>query len=181
MTALGFLLPFGHRHSLLGHPVPAGDCAPLTVGLPRRLSGADPDGVSVFRTRETWLAQGALFTPGGGGVHTAGCSPRPPPAASQRPAPVTPDHDPPRGVSVTRHQQGFTVIHPTPAFPSPVTPGGTGSLGFSLSFAPHRARPGNARQGGDRPGHCLDYVAGISQPPFDVLTHHVRPHVARTT
>ena len=26
--------------------------------------GADPDGVSVFRTRETRLAQGALFTPG---------------------------------------------------------------------------------------------------------------------
>src|SRR5260370_28434674 len=25
--------------------------------------------------------------------------------------------------------------------------------------------PGNARQGGDRPGHCLDYVSGISQPP----------------
>jgi len=28
-----------------------------------------------------------------------------------------------------------------------------------------RAGPGNARQGGDRPGHCLDYVPGISQPP----------------
>src|SRR5204862_4777666 len=47
----------------------------------------------------------------------------------------------------------------------PVTPGGTGSLGFPLSFAPSRAGPGNARQGGDRPGHCLDYVPGISQPP----------------
>ena len=66
---------------------------------------------------------------------------------------------------MTRHQRGFTVIHPTPAFPSPVTPGGTGSLGFSLSSAPSQARPGNARQGGDRPGHCLDYVSGISQPP----------------
>jgi hypothetical protein len=66
---------------------------------------------------------------------------------------------------VTRHQQGFTVIHPTPAFPSPVIPGGTGSSDFSLSFAPRRAGPGNARQGGDRPGHCLDYVPGIGQPP----------------
>ena len=27
-------------------------------------SGADPDEVSMFRTRETRLAQGALFTPG---------------------------------------------------------------------------------------------------------------------
>src|SRR5262249_29511787 len=88
---------------------------------------------------------------------------------------------PPRNVSVTRHQQGFTVIHPTPAFPSPVIPGGTGSLGFPLSFAPHRAGPGSARQGGDRPGHCLDYVSGISQPPSTYslttcdLTSHDRP------
>jgi hypothetical protein len=40
-----------------------------------------------------------------------------------------------RDVSVTRHQQGFTVIHPTPAFPSPVTPGGTGSSGFPWEHA----------------------------------------------
>jgi hypothetical protein len=32
--ARGFLSPFGHRHLLLGHPVPAGDSAFLTVGLP---------------------------------------------------------------------------------------------------------------------------------------------------
>ena len=30
-----FLSPFGHRHSLLGHPVPPGAPAPLTVGRPR--------------------------------------------------------------------------------------------------------------------------------------------------
>ena len=44
-------------------------------------------------------------------------------------------------------------------------PGRNGVPGLSLSFAPSRAGPGNARQGGDRPGHCLDYVPGISQPP----------------
>jgi hypothetical protein len=33
-AALGFLPPFGRRHSLLGHPVPPGDSALLTVGLP---------------------------------------------------------------------------------------------------------------------------------------------------
>ena len=33
-AVVGFLLPFGHRHSLLGHPVPPGSCASLTVGLP---------------------------------------------------------------------------------------------------------------------------------------------------
>ena len=86
-----------------------------------------------------------------------------------------------RAVQRRQLSRGFTVIHPTPAFPSPVTPGGTGSLGFSLSFAPSRAGPGNARQGGDRPGHCLDYVSGISQPPLTYslttcdLTSHDQP------
>jgi len=37
-------------------------------------------------------------------------------------SPVAPDRNPPRDASVTRHQQGFTVIHPTPAFPSPAEP-----------------------------------------------------------
>jgi len=32
----GFLLPFGRRHSLLGHPVPPGASAPLAIGLPPR-------------------------------------------------------------------------------------------------------------------------------------------------
>jgi len=47
-----FLPPFGHRHSLLGHPVPPGDSAPLTVGLPRHHlgGGTDPSGVSTFCT-----------------------------------------------------------------------------------------------------------------------------------
>ena len=119
----------------------------------------------MFRTRETRLAQGALFTPGTAVPAAAGVIPAARlPLSSGQPL-FIPDNDPPRDVSVTRHQQGFTVIHPTPAFPSPVTPDGTGALGFSLSFAPRRAGPGGARQGGDRPGHCLDYVPDISQPP----------------
>ncbi len=35
---LAFLVPFGYRHSLLGHPVPPGNSAPLTIGLPARRS-----------------------------------------------------------------------------------------------------------------------------------------------
>jgi len=135
----------------------------------------------VFRTRETRLAQGALFTPGTAVPSAAGDLPaaRLPLSSSQ--SLFIPDYNPPREVIVTRHQQGFTVVHPIPAFPSPVTPGGTGSSGFSLSFAPRRAGPGGARQGGDRPGHCLDYVPGISQPPSTYslttcdLTSHDHP------
>ena len=49
----GFLSAFAHRHSLLGHPVPARRIPPLlTVGLPRRRSGPDFVGVPAFRTCE---------------------------------------------------------------------------------------------------------------------------------
>ena len=48
---------------------------PLLRSAYRAASGADPSGVSMFRTRETRLAQGALCTPGGGGVHTTGIPP----------------------------------------------------------------------------------------------------------
>ena len=37
---------------------------PLRSAYHAASGGADPDGVSVFHTRETGLAQGALFTPG---------------------------------------------------------------------------------------------------------------------
>ena len=37
---------------------------PLLRSACRAAGGADPSGVSMFRTRETRLAQGALFTPG---------------------------------------------------------------------------------------------------------------------
>ena len=50
-VAVGFLPPFGHRHWLLGHPVPPEDSAPLTIGLPGK--SPDPDGVSTFRTLDT--------------------------------------------------------------------------------------------------------------------------------
>jgi hypothetical protein len=59
-----FLSPFGHRHSLLGHPFPSRGSAPLTIGLPARFGAPDHDGVSMFRTRETRLGLGALSTPG---------------------------------------------------------------------------------------------------------------------
>jgi hypothetical protein len=53
-----FLLPFGHRRSLLGHPVPPREFGPpygrLTTS-PRLRGEADPGEVSMFRTPETRL------------------------------------------------------------------------------------------------------------------------------
>jgi hypothetical protein len=66
----GFLSPFSHRHSLLGHPVPTAELGSPCGRLTGTRSGIkpdgvpDPDGFSMFRTRETWLGLGALYTPG---------------------------------------------------------------------------------------------------------------------
>ena len=150
--------------ALSGHPFLPGTSAPLTVGLPRRHQRRGPDRFSVFRTRETRLDLGALCTPGAAVPARPVIVPgRRLPHLSGRPC--TLDCDPSQDVMITRHQQGFTVVHPTPAFPSPVAPDGTGSSGFPLSSTPSRAGPSNACQGGDGPGHCPDYVPGISQPP----------------
>jgi hypothetical protein len=49
----------------LGILFPPGDWAFLTAGLPaHRIGALDPDGLSMFRTRETRLGLGALYTPG---------------------------------------------------------------------------------------------------------------------
>ena len=109
--AAGFLSPFGHRHSLLGHPVPAeGFRSPHGRPTRQRL---DPGGVSTFRTSESrpdWVpslprGQAVLSQP----VRSL----RPPLAPSARGQALSPrrsSHLP--GLSITRRHQGFTRVHP---------------------------------------------------------------------
>jgi hypothetical protein len=97
--------------------------------------GADPDGVSMFRTRETRLGLGALCTPG---TVVPAARPRmnPMTTAFQRPVPVTPVPHPSRDAFLTRHQHGFTDVHP-PSLPLACNPRTVrASLGFTLSFTP---------------------------------------------
>jgi hypothetical protein len=115
---LGFLSPFGCRHSLLGHPVPPVELVHRYLRLTATLHGvADPDGVSVFRTHETRLGLGAPCTP------RTVVSTRPhtilgrhlPPSNGR---PLSPWHrSPSQDVQLTRHQRGFTGIHPAPSLP----------------------------------------------------------------
>ena len=115
----GFLLPFGHRHSLLGHPVPARD-----LGLPHgRLTGhhlapGPGRGFHVSHLRDT-TGVGALSTPGTAVLLPARCRARPAPAASQRPVPAPRTCIPPAGLLFTRHQRGFTRFT-RPVCPWPV-------------------------------------------------------------
>jgi len=79
---------------------------------------------------------------------------------------------------ITRHQQGFTVVHPMPAFPSPVTPDGTGILGLYPELHTRLSRTQQRMSGRGR-AWTLPGLRPWHQPAsFDALTHHVRPHVA---
>ncbi len=134
----GFLLPFGRRHPLLEASCPArGLCPSRDRPTAPPAGGADPSGVSMFRTHETRLGPGALCTPGTTAPTRPGTIPsrRLPPPSGRSLSPR--HHDPSRDVQLTRHLQEFTGVHPRPAFPSPVTPGRIGD-----PWAFHRVTPG---------------------------------------
>ena len=114
--------------------------------------GADPSGVSVFRARETRPGPGALYTPGTAVPHGHVCIPCPPPAALQRPVPVTPVSRPVPGC--LSHEASARVHWRSPL---PAIPLACGSQterdpsGFPPGFTPGRAGLGRACRGGDRP------------------------------
>ena len=172
----GFLLPFGRRHSLPGHPVPPGDSAPLTIGLPA--PGAGPDGVSMFRTRETRLGPGALSTPGTAVPSRPGAIPdrRLPPHSGRSLSPRC--NEPSRGVSVTRHQQGFTAVHPSQPSPRLWSPDGTGTLGLFPELRTRLSRTQQRTSGRGRASALPGVTSSASLTSYDGLTHHERPHVA---
>ena len=100
-------------------------------------NGADPSGVSMFRTRETRLGPGALFTPG----TTVPSRPvnlpdRRTPPSSGRPLFTPVQHSAP-GCNCDEASSRVHWRSPLPALPSPVIPGTVrGPSGFSLSSAP---------------------------------------------
>jgi hypothetical protein len=106
----------------------------------------------MFRTRETRPGPGALYTPGTAVPHGHVCIPRPPPAALQRPVPVTPVSRPVPGC--LSHEASARVHWRSPL---PAIPLACGSQterdpsGFLPGFTPGRAGPGRACRGGDRP------------------------------
>jgi hypothetical protein len=136
-----FLLPFGRRHSLLGHPFQSGNSAPLTVGLP-----APPTNLRASRTRTRFPCsarlrpgwEGCPLYSGDGGVHTtvawssvAAC--RLSTARSLKPW----CSRPPQSLTMTKHQRGFTVVHPSslPLACNPRTE--REPSGLPLSFTPN--------------------------------------------
>ena len=159
LTHPGFPLPFGHRHSLLGHPVPAAE-----LGLPcGRLTGPccqgrTPTGLS-RSARMSRGRGGCPLDPGDCGARTAG---RSSPAAARRLAaarPCTPVQQPTTGGFLSRGIIKGSRSFTRPAFPWPVAPGWSGS--------PRACPPGlhtpplpaaHAGVGTGIVGTCLSYV-----------------------
>ena len=134
----------------------------------------------MFRTRETRPGPGALCTPG----TTVLARPRMNPVAAAcrlfNGRSLSPRYrNPSRDVFLTRHQQRFTVIHPSRPFPSPVAPGRNGNP-WALPWAPHPAEQDPAAHA--RAGTSLRHWPGVTSSPsatsLDGPTHHERPHVA---
>ena len=128
----------GHRHPLLGHPVPPRDYAPLTIGLPKPLAGLGPRrGFHVPRTRDTagvgapYTPRPAVFPTTGSHFPVAACRP------FQRPGPITQVFIP---SSRARNNEASSGVHSrSPARPSPrpvAPPDGTGALRL-LPWASH--------------------------------------------
>ena len=164
----------------LGVLFPPGDPALLTVGLPAtpRQMPPDPNRVSTFRTHEIRPGRVSSLPRG------RRCSTRPRdvhgrrlPPHNGRPLPPQ-HHCPTRDVRLTRHQQGFSVIHP---FGLPLTCGPRSERapsGFPLSFAPSRYQLRTSGRG--RSGTLTEITSSASHRTSNRRTYSYRATSCRT-
>ena len=163
---LAFLFPFGRRPSLLGHPGPPGNWALLAVGLPahpevrRTLSGFPCS--TRMRCGWGWVSsvlRGRRCPHGQAMSLAAICRFTGMPLAPRQCYPS-------RRVTITKHQQGFTSVHPMPSLPLACdSQTERESLGFPLGFTPDRAGLGHACQGRDEPWTLARTTSSISVDP----------------
>jgi hypothetical protein len=173
----GFLLPFGCRHSLLGHPVPPRDSAPLTIGLPRQPARTRAGFPCSARARCGWgwapsIPRGRRCLHGQVPSLTAAC--RLAAAGPCHPGATTcPGESSSRGIS-----EG-SLASPCPAFPRLWPPDGTGTLGLSPELHTPLSRTPRRMSGRGRASALPGVTSSASLTSSDALTHCERPHVAQ--
>ena len=180
MRGPAFLLPFGCRHWLLGHPVPARELGLRYLRL---------TGLPMARRTLTGFPRSARVRHGWGRASSVPRGRRCPPGRGLFPGRRLPLHNgqplstrsvnPSRDVDLTRHQQGFTGSHPTPAFPAPVAPG-RNRRPWVLPRAPHPVITDHARHGGDGLEHQT-VVTSPASPDLLRRAHSPRATSCRTT
>ena len=138
----GFLLPFGGRHSLLGHPIPA-----RGLGLPYgRLTGQRRTTGLPRSPRTSCDRDGCLLYPEDGDAHPATEKSSAGACRFSTASPYPRHHIPSAGASNEASTE-VHAIHPS-GFPLPVAPGWNGSPWASPpSFAPRRRRAMHVRVG----------------------------------
>ena len=174
----GFLLPFGHRHSLLGPSCARWGTGPSSRSAYRRADGRTPSGLSCSACDRRDRG-GRPLNPGDDGALPAS---QIPPAGTRRlPAagPCSPAFcSPPARVLMTRRHRGFTHVHPS-GLPQPVVPRVEREpLGPSPGSAPcgyPQRTPGRGRSLRTGPGTTSPTSADL---PSTSPTIHMRPHVA---
>jgi hypothetical protein len=173
--------PFGHRHPLLGHPVPPRNSAPLTIGLPEPRKALDPTGFP-RSTHTRYGRSGRPLYPEASGVLTTGShSPVAACRPCQRPGPITQVFVP---SSRVRNNEASSGVHSrSPARPSPrpvAPPDGTGALRL-LPWASHPNGQDPSTHAGR--GSILNTDPELrtrhDRPPICELTRYARPRVAR--
>ena len=149
--AVAFLLPFGRRHLLHGHPFPPWNSAPFAVGLPgagqfsRTIAGF-PRSARVSRGR---IRVSSL--PRGHGAHVTGYDTPATTAAFQQQTLDASTTQLPLAIVVTRLPSRLHFRSPFPAFPLPVASGQhTGSWAFPRASYPARSARAAHAGGGDR-------------------------------
>ena len=166
--ACGSRVPVAFRPPALASRVilrPLGSPAFLTVGLPDEHRPPGPRRGCHVPHEAATTGMGALCTPGTVVRSRPAKFPRPSPAASQRPFPISHCINPSAGVLMTRRHRGFTCVHPS-GLPQPVTPGWNGGP-WSIPRASHPAVTRDARRGGD--GLCALDRALHLQPQSNLL------------
>ena len=138
-------------------------------------------GFHVPRIRDT-TGVGAPFTPRPAVFPRPTLTTRSPLAASSNGQALSPWYSSRRpGLEITRHQQGFTCVHPSGLPLARCSPGRNGGpSAFSLGFAPPRAGPADARQSGNRSRTLIEnYAPGITglQPASSLAIRDLVSHV----
>ena len=163
----GFLLPFGHRRSLLGPSCARWGTGPSSRSAYRRTNRRTPSGLSCSAC-DRCGRDGRPLNPGDDGALPAGQTR---PAGTRRlPAagPCSPAcRIPPAEVLMTRRHRGFTCVHPS-GLPQPVVPRVEREpLGLSPGLRTLRLPAAHAGAGTVLAHWTGNYVTDISRSPFD--------------
>ena len=176
----GFPLPFGHRHSLLGHPIPAGGLGP-PHGRLTGPQGRTPTGFP--RSARTSCDRGGRpLYPGDGGAHPDRATPgrRLPLRSGQS---LHPANHPTGRVRVNEASTRVQAIRPSGLPLARGRPDGTGSPSASpgLRTPPTKSRTTHAEVGTGHRARTWNYPLNSSPSISNPVVHSMRATSRRTS